>query len=83
MQFSKTSKGHRGAIKAQFPIVLRVENEQDLALNFGRKSLDQGAIAMPGVGRERLVRRMLDLFLLAANSGKSLDQFARLGASGN
>jgi hypothetical protein len=69
-------------IKAQFPIVLRVENEQDLAREFWQQKLDQGAIAMPGVGRERLVRRMLDLFLLSANSGKGLDQFEQLGGQG-
>ncbi|AFY71645.1 hypothetical protein Pse7367_3408 [Thalassoporum mexicanum PCC 7367] len=71
-----------GKIKAQFPIVLRVENEQELASEFWEEVLDQGTIAMPGVGRERLVRRMLDLFLLAANSGKSLDSFAGLGDRG-
>ncbi len=59
-------------LKAQFPILLRVENEQELAMQQWADDIDAGQLKMEGVTRDRLVRRMLDLFLLAANSGKAI-----------
>jgi hypothetical protein len=59
-------------LKAQFPILLRVENEQELAMQLWADDLEVGLLRMEGVSRDRLVRRMLDLFLLAANSGKAI-----------
>lgn len=61
-------------LKAQFPILLRVENEQELAMQLWADDLDAGLLKMEGVTRDRIVRRMLDLFLLAANSGKAIGE---------
>jgi len=58
--------------KAQFPIMLRVENEQEIASEVWAEAIRSGALRMEGVGIDRLVRRLLDLFLLAANAGKSI-----------
>jgi hypothetical protein len=64
--------------KAQFPILLRVENEQELAANLWSDRLDSGLLSIEGVGRDRSVRRMLDLYLLAANSGKPIKQVSQI-----
>jgi hypothetical protein len=61
-------------LKAQFPILLRVENEQELAMQLWADDIEVGLLKMEGVSRDRLVRRMLDLFLLAANSGKAISE---------
>lgn len=55
-------------IKAQFPIRLRPENEQELATQLWRLDLDRAFLQAAGVGEYRLVRRMLDCFQLAAFS---------------
>lgn len=60
-------------IKAQFPVRLRPENEQELALRLWRAELDQ-AIATTGINEARLVRRILDLMQLASLSGVTVDQ---------
>jgi hypothetical protein len=59
--------------KAQFPLLLRVENEQELANKFWKDRIETGTLQMEGIGRERLVRRLLDLFLLAAYSGRNIN----------
>lgn len=59
--------------KAQFPILLRVENEQELATEIWTDLMRSGTLRMEGVGSDRLVRRLLDLFLLAANAGKAIE----------
>ena len=59
-------------LKAQFPLLLRVENEQELAEQVWKNRLETGTLRMDGVGRDRLVRRLLDLFLLAAYGGHDL-----------
>ncbi|MEE3715581.1 hypothetical protein V2H45_02345 [Tumidithrix elongata RA019] len=68
--------------KAQFPILLRVENEQELATKLWSDRLDSGLLSMEGVGRDRVVRRMLDLYLLAANSGKAIEQVPQILSQG-
>ncbi|CAN1209981.1 hypothetical protein TUMEXPCC7403_07270 [Tumidithrix helvetica PCC 7403] len=68
--------------KAQFPILLRVENEQELAAKLWSDRLDSGLLSMEGVGRDRVVRRMLDLYLLAANSGKPIEQVPQILSQG-
>jgi hypothetical protein len=68
--------------KAQFPILLRVENEQELAAKLWEDRLDSGLLSMEGVGRDRIVRRMLDLYLLAANSGKPIEQVPQILSQG-
>jgi hypothetical protein len=68
-------------IKAQFPLVLRVENEQELAAQHWQQRLD-GNLEMEGVGRDRLVRRMLDLLLLAANGGYAIESIPEMLTKG-
>ncbi|MFM7886381.1 MAG: hypothetical protein ACKPCM_06775, partial [Pseudanabaena sp.] len=64
--------------KAQFPLLLRVENEQELAAQVWKDRLDMGTLRMEGVGRDRLVRRLLDLFLLAAYGGHDLREIPKI-----
>ena len=55
-------------LKAQFPVRLRPENEQELATRLWRVELDD-AIGRSGISEARLVRRILDLMQLATLSG--------------
>ncbi len=59
-------------LKAQFPVRLRPENEQELATKLWRVELDH-AIAQSGIAEARLVRRVLDLMQLGALSGTEID----------
>ena len=59
-------------LKAQFPLLLRVENEQELANRRWSDRIEAGTLRMEGVSRDRLVRRLLDLFLLAAYGGRDI-----------
>lgn len=52
-------------LKAQFPLRLNPENEQELATRLWRAHLDR-AISQSAVNESRLVRRVLDLLQLAA-----------------
>jgi len=60
--------------KAQFPLLLRVENEQELANKLWKDRIETGTLQMEGIGRDRLVRRLLDLFLLAAYGGREITE---------
>ncbi len=60
-------------LKAQFPVRLRPENEQELATRLWRIDLDQ-AMAKSGIGEARLVRRVLDIMQLATLSGITIDE---------
>ncbi|HTL89908.1 MAG TPA: recombinase family protein [Leptolyngbya sp.] len=64
-------------LKAQFPVRLRPENEQELATKLWRVALDQ-AIAESGIPEARLVRRVLDLMQLGALSGTAIDDIPAL-----
>ncbi|MCU0550952.1 MAG: recombinase family protein [Leptolyngbya sp. Prado105] len=64
-------------LKAQFPVRLRPENEQELATRLWRVELDS-AIAQTGISEARLVRRVLDLMQLGALSGLSIDEIPAL-----
>ncbi|AFY73166.1 hypothetical protein Syn7502_01056 [Synechococcus sp. PCC 7502] len=64
-------------LKSQFPILLRVENEQELAAKLWADQLN-GKLKMTGTNDIRLVRRILDLYLLAAYSGTPLAQIPQL-----
>jgi hypothetical protein len=64
-------------LKAQFPLRLRPENEQELATKLWRVELDH-AIAEAGIPEARLVRRVLDLMQLAALSGLSIEEIPAL-----
>jgi hypothetical protein len=61
-------------LKAQFPLLLRVENEQELANQVWKDRLEMGTLQRSGIGQERLVRRLLDLFLLAAYGGREITE---------
>ncbi|MGI0487282.1 recombinase family protein [Pantanalinema rosaneae CENA516] len=52
-------------LKAQFPLRLNPENEQELATRLWRAQIDR-AIGQSAVNESRLVRRVLDLLQLAA-----------------
>lgn len=56
-------------LKAQFPVRLRPETEQELATKFWLSRLDREILRCVGMSEYRLVRRILDLWQLAAYSG--------------
>lgn len=60
-------------LKARLPLRLRPETEQVLAVKLWQPRLETGEIALEGLPRERLVRRMLDLLQLAALSGTATE----------
>ncbi|MDJ0515871.1 MAG: recombinase family protein [Trichodesmium sp. MO_231.B1] len=53
-------------LRGQFPLRLRPETEQELASRFWRPHIEK--LQQPGVSLERIIRRTLDLFQLAAFS---------------
>ncbi|WP_370143953.1 recombinase family protein [Chroococcidiopsis sp. CCALA 051] len=67
-------------LKAQFPVRLRPETEQELATRLWRQQLDE--IPRPaGVSESRWVRRLLDILQLAANSGTAIGQIQSILAA--
>ncbi len=56
-------------LKAQFPVRLAPENEQELATQLWRSTLDRAIGQQPSMNEVRLVRRLLDLLQLAALAG--------------
>ncbi len=56
-------------LRAQFPVRLRPETEQELATRLWRTHFDEEMLRPVGVNEYRLVRRILDLLQLAAYSG--------------
>ncbi len=69
-------------LKAQFPVKLRPETEQELATKLWRSHLDAEILRRAGVNEYRLVRRILDLWQLAAYSGVSCEQIAQILTEG-
>ncbi|MEH1965040.1 recombinase family protein [Nostoc sp.] len=65
-------------LKAQFPVRLRPETEQELATKLWRPQLDEEILRIAGVNESRLVRRILDLLQLAAYSGTSCEDIAQI-----
>ncbi|MBD2530628.1 recombinase family protein [Nostoc flagelliforme FACHB-838] len=65
-------------LKAQFPVRLRPETEQELATKLWRPQLDEEILRVAGVNESRLVRRILDLFQLAAYSGTPCEDIAQI-----
>lgn len=61
-------------LKAQFPVRLRPETEQELATKLWRSQLDEEALRRAGENEYRLVRRILDLLQLAAYSGTPCEE---------
>ncbi len=60
-------------LTAQFPVRLRPENEQQLATQFWRSQLDR-ATGETGIQASKLVRRLLDIYQLAAFSETRLEE---------
>ncbi|MEH1771849.1 recombinase family protein [Nostoc sp.] len=69
-------------LKAQFPVRLRPETEQELATKLWRPQLDEEILRIAGVNESRLVRRILDLLQLAAYSGTPCEDIAQILARG-
>ncbi|MEH2070078.1 MAG: recombinase family protein [Nostoc sp.] len=69
-------------LKAQFPVRLRPETEQELAIKLWRSQLDEEILRLAGVNESRLVRRILDLLQLAAYSGTPCEDIAQILARG-
>ncbi|ERT08074.1 hypothetical protein M595_1930 [Lyngbya aestuarii BL J] len=69
-------------LKAQFPVRLRPETEQELATLLWSQELESGQLARAGVSPDRIVRQTLDLMQLAAMSGKSVAEIPRILAQG-
>ena len=65
-------------LKAQFPVRLRPETEQELATRLWRPQLDEEILRSSGVSEYRLVRRILDLLQLAAYSGTPTEEISSL-----
>ncbi|MBW4576658.1 MAG: recombinase family protein [Aphanothece sp. CMT-3BRIN-NPC111] len=61
-------------LRAQFPLRLRPESEQELATQLWRPELDKRNLQMTGVSEYRFVRRILDLLQLAATSGTPAEE---------
>lgn len=69
-------------LKAQFPVRLRPETEQELATKLWCLQLDEEILRLAGVNESRLVRRILDLLQLAAYSGVPCEDIAQILARG-
>ncbi|WP_199312999.1 recombinase family protein [Microcoleus sp. FACHB-672] len=69
-------------LRAQFPLRLRPETEQELATQLWRPELDAGILRQEGVSESRIVRRTLDLLQLAAASGTPVEDVPRILEAG-
>lgn len=65
-------------LKAQFPVRLRPETEQELATKLWRSQLDEEALRRAGENEYRLVRRILDLLQLTAYSGTACEKIGNV-----
>ncbi len=65
-------------LKAQFPVRLRPETEQELATKLWRPHLDEEILRRAGMNEYRLVRRILDLLQLAAYSGTPAEDIGNI-----
>ncbi len=70
-------------LRAQFPVRLRPETEQELATRLWSPQLDKEILrSEKGVSEYRLVRRLLDLLQLAAYSGTPTEEISSLMEQG-
>ncbi|MGQ4650273.1 recombinase family protein [Lyngbya aestuarii] len=60
-------------LKAQFPLRLHPETEQDLAKQLWRSELDKLSVQFLGTNEEQRIRRLLDLLQLAGVSGTPIE----------
>ncbi|GAB1542142.1 recombinase family protein [Scytonema sp. NUACC21] len=65
-------------LKAQFPVRLRPETEQELATKLWRSHLDEGRLRQVGMSEYRLVRRILDILQLAAYSSTNCEEIEKI-----
>jgi hypothetical protein len=65
-------------LRAQFPVRLRPETEQELATRLWRPALDNGSLQFLGVSESRSVRRVLDLLQLCAIAGRPIEEIPSL-----
>jgi hypothetical protein len=72
----------RLGLKAQFPLRLRPETEQELATRLWRDRLDASKLRQMGANEYRAVRRILDLLQLAALSGTPTEDIPQVLAGG-
>jgi len=70
------------SIKAQFSVRLRPETEQELATKLWSSQLDAEVLRRVGINEYRLVRRILDLWQLAAYSGVPCEDIPQILHSG-
>jgi hypothetical protein len=69
-------------LKAQFPVRLRPETEQELATKLWRSKLNEEVLRLAGVNEYRFVRRVLDLWQLAAYSGVACEEITPILENG-
>jgi hypothetical protein len=65
-------------LKAQFPVRLRPETEQELATKLWRSQLNDEVLRELGINEYRIVRRILDILQLAAYSGTNFDDIENI-----
>ncbi|MEI6370655.1 MAG: recombinase family protein [Nostocales cyanobacterium ELA608] len=70
------------SVKAQFPVRLRPETEQELATKLWSSQLDSEVLRLVGMNENRLVRLILDLWQLAAYSGVPCEKISQILDSG-
>ncbi|KOP26431.1 hypothetical protein AMR41_10730 [Hapalosiphon sp. MRB220] len=68
-------------LKAQFPVRLRPETEQELATRLWRPYINEEILRRAGTNEYRLVRRILDLLQLAASSGTAVEDIGKVLAT--
>jgi hypothetical protein len=69
-------------LKAQFPVRLRPETEQELATRLWQQHLNDDILRRAGMNEYRLVRRILDLLQLAAVSGVATEEIGSILSAG-
>ncbi len=69
-------------LKAQFPIRLRPETEQELATRLWRRDLEEIGLSASGITEYKVVRRTLDLLQLAGASGIVAEEIPLILAQG-
>ena len=65
-------------LKAQFPLRLRPETEQELALRLWSHDLEISPLRRPGISLNRMVRQILDILQLAALSVTSIEAIPQI-----
>ncbi len=69
-------------LRAQFPLRLRPETEQELATQLWQAELERWGTQLPGANEDAKVRRILDLLQLAAVSGTAIEDIPSILEAG-